>query len=402
MRISSSMLHERGAQSIGGSQERLFQLQEQLSTGKRINTPEDDPIAAAASVRLTDSIARNTQFLSNQLAAKNTMQYTEQIVGDIGDTLQTVRERLIQGANGALNDSDRRSIAGDLRSGYQHLLALSNSRDEAGNFLFSGGQVATQPFLDAPGGAMYSGDQGRRSLQVSASRTIPITENGAELFMRVRTGNGVFTTGAAPSNTGTGVIDTGSVTDMAQFTGNAYQIAFALTGTSITYSVIDTTSGTTLSSGNPYTSGAGIQFAGMQVSVTGTPSAGDAFSVQPSPTQSLFATVTQAIATLERGRASPAEQARFDAEIGAAISNIDQGLERTLTVRAQMGAHLRELDLVSQSTQGLQDAIQGELSDIVDLDYAAAISQFTREQQGLEAARNAYARIAQKTLFDFI
>ncbi len=239
-------------------------------------------------------------------------------------------------------------------------------------------------------------------MQVSASRTIPIGENGAELFMRVRTGNVVFTTGAAPSNTGTGVIDTGSVTDTAQLTGNTYQIAFAVTGTSITYSVIDTTSATTLSSGNPYTGGAGIQFAGMQVSVSGTPSAGDVFSIQQSPTQSLFATVTQAIMTLERGHASPAEQARFDAQIGAAISNIDQGLERTLTVRAQIGAHLRELDLVSQSTQGLKDAIQGELSDLIDLDYAEAISRFTREQQGLGAARGAYARIAQKTLFDFI
>ena len=402
MRISSSMLHDRGAQSIGGAQERLFQLQEQLSTGKRVNTPQDDPIAAAAGVRLNDTIARNKQYLSNQLAAQNTVQYTEQVVGEIGDTLQMIRERLLQGANGALNSSDRRSIALELRSGYEHLLALANTRDEAGNFLFSGGLVTTQPFLDAPGGANYVGDQARRSLQVSASRTIPVAENGVELFMRVRTGNGAFATGAAASNTGSGVIDLGSIADASQLANDTYQIAFSVTGASTTYSIVNTTTASTVSSGIPYVSGAGIQVAGMQVAITGAPATGDTFTIQPSPTQSLFASVAQAIATLERGHSNPAEQARFDMAMGAAIGNIDQGLDRTLTVRAQMGAHLREFAAMSDSTQGLQDALNGELSDLIDLDYAKAISQFTREQQGLAAARDAYARISQKTLFDFI
>ncbi len=402
MRISSSMLHERGSQSIGSAQERLFRLQEQLSTGKRVNSPEDDPIAAAAGVRLNDTIAKNQQFLSNQVAAKSSVQYSEQVVGEIGDTLQTIRERLIQGANGALNATDRHSIADDLRSAYDNLLALSNSRDESGNFLFSGGLATTQPFVDASGGATYAGDQGRRSIQVSMSRTIPVAENGVEVFMRVRTGNGVFATGANATNTGTGVIDQGSVTNLSQLTNDTYQIAFTVTGTTTTYDLIDTTTATTISTGNAYTSGSGIQVAGMQFSISGAPATGDTFTVQPSPTQSIFASVKQAIAALDRGRSLPADQARFDTEIGAAIGNIDQGLERTLTVRAQMGASLREFESMSDSMQGLQDALHGELSDLIDLDYASAISQFMREQQGLEAARDAYARISQKTLFDVI
>ncbi len=67
-----------------------------------------------------------------------------------------------------------------------------------------------------------------------------------------------------------------------------------------------------------------------------------------------------------------------------------------------MGSNLREFELMTDSMQGLQNTLQGELSDLIDLDYAAAVSQFTREQQGLEAARDAYARIAQRNLFDVI
>lgn len=220
--------------------------------------------------------------------------------------------------------------------------------------------------------------------------------------MRVRTGNGVFATGAAAANTGTGVIDQGSVTNLSQLTNDAYQVAFTVTGTTTTYDVIDTTTATTISTGNAYTSGAGIQIAGMQFSIAGAPATGDTFSIQPSPTQSIFTSVKQAIAALDRGRSLPADQARFDMEIGSAIDNIDQGLERTLTVRAQMGASLREFESMTDSMQGLQDALHAELSDLIDLDYASAISHFMREQQGLEAARDAYARISQKTLFDVI
>jgi flagellar hook-associated protein 3 FlgL len=402
MRISSSMLHDQGSVAMGRAQERLVRLQNQLSSGKRVNTPSDDPIAAAAGIRLADSIAKNKQFLANQLIAKNNVQYGEQVVAEIGDTLQGLRERLIQGANGTLNASDRRSIADELRSRYDGLLALANARDESGNFLFSGGLTTTQPFFDAPGGATYAGDQGLRSIQVSPSRTVPVGVNGDELFMRVRTGNGVFATSAGASNTGSGVIDQGSVADFSLLNNGAYQIAFTVIGASTTYSVIDSATSTTVSSGNVYTSGAGIQIAGMQVSVSGAPANGDTFSLQPSPTQSIFTTFKQVIDTLDRGYSTAAERARFDNEMAAGIANLDQGLERTLTIRAQMGSNLRELELMTDSMQGQQNALQGELSDLVDLDYAAAVSQFTREQQGLEAARNAYARIAQRTLFDVI
>lgn len=179
MRISSSMLHDRGSMAMDRAQERLVALQNKLSTGKRVNTPSDDPIAASAGVRLSDSIAKNKQFLANQVIAKNNVQYGEQVIADIGDTLQGMRERLVQGANGTLNTSDRRSIADELRSRYEGLLTLANARDESGNYLFSGGLATTQPFFDAAGEAIYAGDQGRRSIQVSPSRIIPVAENGA-------------------------------------------------------------------------------------------------------------------------------------------------------------------------------------------------------------------------------
>jgi flagellar hook-associated protein 3 FlgL len=402
MRISTKILHDRGSLAMQKGQARLMRTQEQLSTGRRVNSPADDPIAAASAMRLADTIAKNKQFLVNQAAAKNTLQYTESIVGAVGDSLQDVRERLVQGASSTLTDADRRSVANDLRAAYQRLLELANSRDQAGNYLFAGSKLTTQPFADDPAGALYYGDQGVRSTQVSPSRTLTTGANGAELFLRVKTGNGIFTTQAAGTNTGTGVVDQGSVFDPSALTLDSFQIVFAVAGSTTTYDVVNTTTATTVSSGNAFVSGTSIQIAGKQVAITGSPANGDTFSVTPSANQNVFTTLNQAIATLERPVSTLAYQARFSNEIAGAMASIDQAIEQALVVRSQMGSNLREITSLEESTNGLQNALQAELSGLVDLDYAQAISEFARQQQALEAARDSYARTMQRTLFDII
>ncbi len=404
MRISSAMIHDHGSGSIVDAQSRLYKLQEQLSTGRRVNSPQDDPIAAAAAMRVTDTIARNDQFLINQAAAKNTLAFAEGVVGDIGGVLQSIRERLIQAGNlGTLTANDRETLAQDLRAEYDQLLSLANARDSAGNFLFSGSKETTQSFNDAPGGAVvYNGDQSRRTVQVSASRALAVSENGAELFQRVRTGNGTFLTGAASTNAGTGVIDLGTVVDSSALTNDTYRVVFNVVGTTTTYDIVDVTTATTLSAGNAYTSGAAIQVAGMQVAIEGAPANGDTFSLQPSPNQSLFVSIESIAAALQGTPNEPDEMARLTTLMGTALGNIDQGIEKALVVRAQFGSALHELDVMGESSESQQVALRTELSGLVDIDYAKAISDFARTQQALEAARNSYARVMEKSLFDLI
>lgn len=404
MRISSAMIHDHGSGSIVDAQGRLYKLQEQLSTGRRVNAPQDDPIAAASAMRVTDTIARNDQFLINQGAAKNTLAFAEGVVADIGNVLQSVRERLIQGGNiGALTPDDRSTIAQELRAQYDQLLSLANARDSAGNFLFSGGKETTQPFNDAPGGAaVYNGDQSRRTVQVSASRTLAVSENGAELFQRVRTGNGTFLTSATDTNTGTGVISLGSVVDSSALTNDTYRVVFNVVGTTTTYDLVDVTTATTVSAGNAYTSESAIQVAGMQFSIEGAPANGDTFTLQPSPNQSLFVSIEAIAAALESTPDEPDAMARLTTLMGTALGNIDQGIEKALVVRAQFGSGLHELDIMGESSESQQLALKAELSGLVDIDYAKAISDFARTQQALEAARNTYARVMEKSLFDLI
>jgi flagellar hook-associated protein 3 FlgL len=88
--------------------------------------------------------------------------------------------------------------------------------------------------------------------------------------------------------------------------------------------------------------------------------------------------------------------------IKAGLANLDQALDRVLAVRADVGARLQEIDSLDDlgETTGLQH--EKTLSDLRDLDYAAAISDFTRQQLVLEAAQKSFTKIAGMSLFDFL
>lgn len=402
MRVSTNLIHDRGIGRIVEQQSSQLETQQRLATGRRILTPADDPVAASRALVTAQSQAINAGQGANQAAARDALGLTDNTLSSVGDLLQTVRTLLVQAGNGSLTDADRRSIANELRAHYEELLGLANARDGAGGYLFSGYAVATQPFSATATGAVYNGDEGQRQLQVGATRTLAISESGANVFQRIRTGNGTFATAQAGGNTGTGVISVGSVVNPSALTGDNYQIVFTVAGTTTTYDIVDTTTATTVSAGNAYTSGAAITFAGMQVEIKGAPANGDSFTVTPSANQSVFATLTNAITVLSTATPTPADQARLEQGIATALTNIDQASERVLSVRTGVGARLRELDSLGDLQQDLELHYSARLSELQDLDYAKATSDLMRQQQALEAARLSFQRVAQLSLFDLL
>jgi flagellar hook-associated protein 3 FlgL len=403
MRISTSMIHTLASGGIGRNSSEVVKLQQQLASGKRIMSPADDPLGAAKVVQYAHLKGQNTQIGVNQIAAGARLRVSEVMVGDAGDVLQDVRQVLIEAGDGSFSASDRRTVVQKLRGLQDRLFDIANGRDEKGAYLFSGTREETQPFTRTPGGVTYSGDQGRQEIQVAPGRTIVTSENGAELFQRIRTGNGAFTATPAATNAGTALIDRGSVVTPALVTNQNYTVTFNVVGTVTTYDVFNVTTATAVSTGNAYTTGQSIQFDGIQFTSNGAPANGDTVSIAPSPNKSVFDTIADAIAAIEPGAASTAaDQTRYTNSLGRAMNNIDLALDQVLTVRATMGAALLDLEAAMDATQSRDADIQRDLSQVRDLDYAKAISDYARAQQALEAAQRSYAQIGRQTLFDFL
>jgi flagellar hook-associated protein 3 len=231
MRISSNTIFEAGIRSIQQQQVDVLKTQQQLSTGRRILTPSDDPVAAARVLEVSQSSSLNDQYSTNRKTAISTLSLEESILGSITSLIQDVQTTAVNAGNPTLSNENRASFATELRGRYQELLGLANSNDGAGQYLFAGYQGATKPFAEAsPGNVAYSGDQGQRLVQISASRQLAVSDAGLDIFQRIRNGNGTFVTAASASNAGTGIVDGGSVLDTAKWAAAAnkdFTIRFA-------------------------------------------------------------------------------------------------------------------------------------------------------------------------------
>ena len=167
--------------------------------------------------------------------------------------------------------------------------------------------------------------------------------------------------------------------------------------------VTDTTGGAAVASNVPFQSGQTIQFDGANtVTISGTPVAGDSFTVAPSTSQSLFETVADLINALERPITATSTSTELLNRVSEALTNLSQGLDNILRVRASIGSRLTEVDAVGNVAADLNLQYEETLSRLQDADYAAAVSQLTREQTNLEAAQKSFLRVSQLSLFNFI
>ena len=389
MRISTNTLFETGATRLSDLQARLSKTQVQLSTGRRILTPADDPVAASQALDLTQAQGVNLQFATNRQGAKSSLNQEESTLASATSLLQDTKTLVIQAGNAVLSNSDRASIATDLSGRLDDLIALSNARDGTGSYLFSGYQTATAAFTKTPTGAQYQGDQGQRFAQVDTSRQIALGDAGNTVFEQNKT---IVT--ATGVNTGSGTISVGAVVDATALTGDSYSVNF--TGAA-TYNVVDTTTGATLSSGNAYTSGQSVTFAGLSFDINGSPAVGDTFTAKPSNNQSIFKALTDLITQLQ----TPGT-AGLSAGLAVANGNIDQGLDNVLTVRASVGSRLKELDSLDSAGADRNVQYSQTLSQLQDLDYTKAITDLTQQQTILTAAQQSFAKIAGLSLFNYL
>jgi len=407
MRISTNMMFEQGTSQLGTLNSSIAKTQMQLSTNRRILTAADDPIAAARALEVTQSQSVNTQYGVNRQNARTSLSLEEQTLAGTTSLIQDVQTLVVNAGNGTLTDTDRKSLAVELQGRLDDMLALANTADGTGGYLFSGFKSTTLPFTQTATGAQYNGDQGARTLQISSGRQVGISDSGSEIFENNVTGNGNFVTAASAANTGAGIVSSGSVINSAAATGHNYQLTFAVSGTPAvtTYSVLDQTTGlppASLPGPVPYQSGQQITFDGVAFDIKGIPANGDTFTVAPSQKESIFQTLTTLITTLKSSGMGPTGQAALTNGLNKAHENLGATLDNVLSVRASVGARLKELDTLDSAGDDLNLQYAATLSDLQDLDQVAAISKFTQQQFALEAAQKSFKTLSGLSLFNFI
>ena len=184
MRFSFLQGFNQGVVNMLRIQEQTFVTQNQVSTGRRILTPADDPVASAQLIQLAQERAQLSQFSKNTDTAENRLKSEEVRLDSISDILVRARELTIQAGNtGVLTLATRQIIALELASRLEELVGIANTRDASGEYIFSGFQGDTKPFVEnADGSFTYQGDDGQRALKVSGGTKVPISDSGRDIF----------------------------------------------------------------------------------------------------------------------------------------------------------------------------------------------------------------------------
>jgi len=183
-RISTHLFHQRATASMLDNQSRLSNTQLQLATGKRILRPSDDPAGATRTLDLQRYLETGRQFLSNMGFARARLETQETALEGVTGLLQRVSELAVQGNNATASQTARDGIAAEVDQLLEQLLALANTRDSNGEYLFGGLTRDQKPFADSGGGTFsYAGDDQQRQIQVSEDRRVADADTGQDIFM---------------------------------------------------------------------------------------------------------------------------------------------------------------------------------------------------------------------------
>jgi len=304
MRISTNTIYQSGINKIGALQTEQAKLQQQISTGKRITSPSDDPVAAARVLELSYQQGVNAKFADNRQTAQIKLNTLESNMTSVTNLLVAAQSTLVGAGNGVYSNQERAFIATELQGSLEALIGLANTKDAYGNYLYSGFQSDTPPFVANAGGATFVGDSNQQLLQVDAQRQMAINV----------TGDTVFQAG----------------------------------------------------------------------------------------TDDVFATLSNIVTLLNTPITNAATQAAFTSGLATAIGGLQTSVDNVLTVRANIGSKLNELDALDTAGSDRDLQYSKSISDLQDLDYASALSDLSKQQTIMEAAQKSFVATTSLSLFQFI
>ena len=402
-RISTYMMFQRSLTAMLDQQGRVSDTQIQLSTGRRVLAPSDDPAAAARVIGLNEAIGTVEQYQSNSNRVRSRLENEESILDGAVNALQRARELAVQGNNDTLGQGDTRAIAMEIRQLLDQVFSLANTRDGDGEYIFAGYQSKTRPFTRDGGTFSYQGDLGQRMLQISPDRRVADRDDGFGIFMDIPTeptasGNSIAATGfgaiaagdiVIDGGNGNGPVSLGAIPAAADAGERARQLETAINevveqtgvratlnsdGTTLTLTSVGSTGIDVTLSGSATLANTGLQ----DIAAVDTP-------------RDIFSTLDQLATELEQNR--PVD--RYIADLRHALDNV-------LTTQTKIGARLNTIDQQGEINEDLKLSLEKHRSAEQDLDYAEAIARFERQMTALQAAQQSYVKIKGLSLFNYL
>lgn len=407
MRISTNQIYDQNLRSIMQNQSSLAKTQEQLSTGKRLTSPSDDPVGAAKVLRITEELDALTQFQRNNDLVTGGLEQQEAVLTNITDSINRARTLVVQSGNGIMSDPDKRAIGAEFEQIKLEIFDLMNTQDADGNYLYAGYQSGNQAFEYNPassGNAItFAGDPGVNFIQLSNSAKIQSTSNGYEVFENVLSRFKFSIDAVTGANIESALVEQQGTFDnfyrqnydTVNALNNNFSINFLASGQA---ELVNQNSGAVIDTVE-YSSGQPFTIKGMEFNVSAVP--GDSIDLSlNAPEKKSMAQAIHEIQTLLMS--DTISDGALEESIADTLVSLDNGLEKISLERASIGSRLNIAESTYESNLDIEIAAKTARSAIQDVDYAEASTEFAKQETALSAALATFPQVSNLTLFNFI
>ena len=407
MRISTAQMNYNSMQGMRKHTEDLYAIQEKLSSGQRVSTPGDDPIAASRIYRIDKTIKQIDQLTTNSNFAKTRLELEDASLTNFTDVVQRVRELGILGMSDTQNVSGRKAIATEMRSLLENLKSIANTQDSNGEFILSGDKSDQAPYQ-------------------------PVTANNVESIGTGTTPASYFTKGDGATPVTVAKLDGTLLT----ITPAANEIIDNFNGK--TYTLNPTTQGYEDASGQPVfayfgahdgsrfvqiasdsdnvdngndsgdssrvrVSDQGARTFGNYTKTSGTPY-GPGYDAKKNPqlNYNIFDTVREMANQLDTGTTGMPNIAGNSSKMDELMTELDTSLDAVSAVHSEVGMRLQRIDMQYDMNQSLQLGLNDNLAKLRDQDMVTGISDYQTTLNGLQMAQLTYSKLSDLSLFNYI
>ncbi len=359
-RISTNLFYHTGLTAMERHSNDLLRIQEQLSSGKRVNRPSDDPVAVSKLHNLNKSLKTIDQLVENGRYAKSQLELEDTVLDNATSILQRARELTIQMMNDTYTAEDRRATAEEIDQIIKEMVNIANTRNPEKELLFAGTAsteiAAFLPTTVDNGGAaitppttmyVYLGNANATNTNpVPAGVTLPKPEaQSGQRFVQIGFDNDSY---LAPNDQGdpsrVRIGDRGDTVFAADATGSATINLTRPDGSTVT---VD---------------------------------------------NNVINVLVNLRDWLRSGQQPPPE---IGDQLYQGITNISQA-------QAKVGGRINRIDSQYEALQTFQLTLKDHKKNLEEVDIVRATADFTQKQVALQFAQQAFAKVQQMSLFNYL
>ena len=427
MQVSTRLFNNQQVTQFGRLNEDIQKKQEQIASGKAILRASDDPVSAANLSAAKEQKELLTRFENNIYKAQSRLEASDKTLQESVAVLTRITELATQARNPVYDGFSRRAILTEVEALRETVVDLANTKDAFGHSLFSGFNTTEEAYIREPDGSVtYNGDRGIHTVQISESVNLSTGLDGESAFGRIETANGRRSVFEIIDSVIASIDPLRDLNEFGTAEGQA-MLDFSLPRQNqdwqfrLTGSLGTVTVNATLSEGNEQAVVDAINEYADETGITASldSTTGKVKLVDPSSGEiKLDQIQIEGMEMAERDNPYHVGFVALDSNdkpigvermltdidqlMGRGIENLKNSIDHLAIQQSVIGAQLSKADVQQNVLDSRKLAVTQDISKMGDADLASLVTELQQQLTNRDAAQQAFAKIGQQSLFDFI